>query len=278
MSQILAIGAVLCACTLHAAETASLDMALERMYNQDYVTAHGILDQCSAAQPQDPLPYAFQASAYLFSEMDRLGVLESEFFTDDDRIAEKKKKLDPDPATRAKFIRAVQDAESRANALLKLRADDTQALFALSISQGVTTDYMAFIEKKQIASLSAAKRSNNYAQRLLKADPRFYDAYLTAGISEYMVGSLPFFIRWFVHFDNVSGNKEKGVDRLRLVASQGHYFRPFSKILLSIVGLREKRPREAQQLMTELAREFPQNRLFRTELAKINGRLGINAN
>jgi len=29
--------------------------------------------------------------------------------------------------------------------------------------RGVSTDYMAFVEKRQIASLSSAKRSNNYA-------------------------------------------------------------------------------------------------------------------
>jgi predicted Zn-dependent protease len=93
-----------------------------------------------------------------------------------------------------------------------------------------------------------------------------------------MLGSLPFFVRWFVKFDNVAGSKERGVDRLRLVAREGHYFKPFSKIMLSIIALREKRPQEAQQWLTELARDYPQNRLFRTELAKVNAKLGINAN
>ena len=151
-------------------------------------------------------------------------------------------------------------------------------LFRSSVAQGVATDYMAFVEKKQFSSLSIAKRSNGYAQHLLRVDPKFYDAYLTAGISEYMVGSLPFFIKWFVHFDNVDGSKERGVDRLRLVAREGHYFKPFSKIMLSIIALREKRPQETQQWLTELARDYPQNRLFRKELAKVNAQLGFNAN
>ena len=188
------------------------------MYDFDFPASHEILDRYIAAHPQDPLPYAFRGSAYLFYELDRLGILESEFLIDDNKIAEKKKKLDPDPETRAKFLRAVNDAETRADAALKINPDDTQALFAMCIAQGVTTDYMAFVEKKQIASLSVAKRSNSYAQRLLKLDPKFYDAYLTAGITEYMVGSLPFFIRWFVKFDNVDGSKQKGVERLQLVA------------------------------------------------------------
>jgi hypothetical protein len=248
------------------------------MYNQNYLGAHEVLDRYSATRPQDPLPYAFQASAYLFYELDRLGILESEFLTDDIQIAEKKKKLDPDPLNRDKFIRAVHDVETRADAILKTDPNDPQALFAMCIAQGVATDYMAFVEKKQFSSLSVAKRSNGYAQRLLKVDPTFYDAYLTAGISEYMIGSLPFFIKWFVHFDNVSGSKERGVDRLRQVARDGHYFRPFSKIMLSIIALREKRPQEAQQWLAELARDYPENRLFRKELAKVSTKIALNAN
>ena len=121
---------------------------------------------------------------------------------------------------------------------------DKTALFALCITAGVTTDYMALVEKKQISSLGSAKRSNNYAQQLLKLDPQFYDAYLTAGFSDYMVGSLPFFVRWFVRFDNVSGNKERGLENLRLAAREGHYFKAFAKILIGIISLREKKPQD----------------------------------
>jgi hypothetical protein len=279
MSRIQALAAALfCASSLHAAEPNGIDLALQRMYNQDYLAAHDILDKYIATRPQDPVPYAFRASAYLFYELDRLGILESEFLTDDKQIAEKKKKLEPDAATREKFVRAVHDVETRADAILKTNPNDPQALFAMCIAQGVATDYMAFVEKKQFSSLSVAKKSNSFAQRLLKVDPKFYDAYLTAGISEYMIGSLPFFIKWFVKFDNVDGSKERGVDRLRLVAREGHYFKPFSKIMLSIIALREKRPVEAQQWLTELAQAYPENRLFRKELAKVNTKLGNNAN
>jgi tetratricopeptide (TPR) repeat protein len=268
---------LVCGCA-SAAEPDSVDSALAHMYNQDYASAHEILNRVIASNPQDALPYAFRASAYLFYELDRLGVLESEFLLDDKQIAEKKQKLTPDPVNREKFIRAVQDAEARAGGALKLNPNDKDAIFAMCIAEGVTTDYMAFVEKKQLSSLSVAKRSSSYAQHLLQLDPKFYDAYLTAGITEYMLGSLPFFVKWFVHFDNVDGNKMKGVERLKLVSREGHYFRPFSKILLSIIALREKRPRDAQLYLTELARDYPQNKLFRKELGKVNAKMGFSAN
>jgi hypothetical protein len=251
----------------------ALQEAVTRMYDFDFAATHQGLDRYIVDHSSEPLPYAFRASAYLFAEMDRLGILESEFLIDDEKIAEKKKRLEPDPATRRSFLLAVADAESRANYALKTNPNDRDALFAMCVAQGVSTDYMAFVEKRQISSLSVAKKGNGYAQRLLKLDPKFYDAYLTTGVSEYMLGSLPFFVRWFVHFDNVDGNKQKGIDRLEMVSREGRFFRPFSKILLGIIALREKRPRDAQRFLAELAHDFPANPLFRKELAKVSEKL-----
>ena len=260
-----------------AAGAVTIDAAVQQMYNFDFPASHEILNQCIAAHPLDPLPYAFRAAADLFFEMDRLGILESEFLVDDKRIVAKKKLL-PDAAVRAQFYKALDDTGSRADAALRADPADRAALFAMCISQGVATDYMALVEKHQFLSLSPARRSNNYAQRLLKLDAKYYDAYLTTGFSEYMIGSLPFIIRWFVHFDNVSGSKERGVENLRLVAREGHYFKPFANILLAVVALREKRPRETRDLLADLVRDYPDNPLFRKELAKVTATIGAAGN
>jgi hypothetical protein len=250
------------------AASPELAEAFDQLYNFNFPAAHADINRYIGAHPREPLGYAIRAAAYLFFELDRLGILESEFLTSDKHIAEKKG-LRPDPTVRENFLKAVEDARSRAEAALAANPSDRQALFSMSIVEGVTTDYMAFVEKHQIASLSPAKRSNGYAQELLKLNPPCVDAYITAGISEYMVGSLPFFIRWFVRFDNVQGSKEQGVKNLELVVREGNYFKPFAKILLGIIDLREKRPRETEKLLESLARDYPSNPLFRKELARI---------
>ena len=266
------------ACSALGAAEPPIDESFRLLYNFHFEAAHEVLNRQISARPQDPLPYAVRASAYLFYELDRLGILESEFLIDDRRIAKKEKALQPDPRVRAAFMKALDDTQARANAALAANPNDKQALLAMCMNQGVTMDYMAFIEKHQFRSLTPAERANSYAQRLIKIDPGFADAYLTAGLSEYLVGSLPFFIRWFVHFDNVNGSKEKGVDNLEKVARDGHYLRPFAKILLGIIDLREKKYREAQRLLLELNHEFPDNPLFRGELTKLNNKLGAFTN
>jgi len=243
--------------------------AFNYLYNFNFPAAHAELDRYIAAHPDDPLPYSVRAAAYLFYELDRLEILESQFLTSDKRIAEKKG-LSPDPNVRAKLMQALNDATTRAEAVLKAHPNDREALFSMTIVNGVTTDYMALVEKRQLASLSPAKKSNSYAQQLLKMNPPCYDAYMTAGLSEYMIASLPFLIRWFVRFDNVQGSKQQGIKNLELVARNGYYLRAFAKILLGIIDLREKRPRETEKLLAELAHDYPSNPLFRKELARLS--------
>jgi hypothetical protein len=277
MTRLWLLAAVFCLPGYGAADPPEIEQAVARLYNFDFSASHEMLNRAIGTRPRDPLPYSLRASAYLFSELDRLGILESEFFIDDKQIIEKKK-LQPDSNVRTRFQKALEDAQGRADAALQADPNNREALFAMCIAQGVTTDYMALVEKKQFQSLSPARKSNDFAQRLLKLEPSYYDAYISTGISEYMLGSLPFFIRWFVHFDNVNGNKQRGVENLQLVARQGRYFKPFAKILLGIIALREKKPQEAQRLLVELAHEYPDNPLFRKELVKLNSKLGVAAN
>jgi hypothetical protein len=250
-----------------------IDQAFVRMYNTDFHGAHALLDRYIAAQPSDPLGYAVRSSAYLFSELYRLGILESEFFADDKRIIEKKK-LVPDADVRQKLFRTIDESQARAAKILSSNPNDQNALFAMAITQGVTMDYTALVEKRQLSSLSSARRANSYAQRLLKINPQFYDAYLTTGLNEYLIGSLPFYLRWFVHFDGVNGSKDTGIQNLQLVARSGHYLRPFAKILLAMVYLREKQPHETENLLAGLTSEYPENSLLKKELAKVAAQIG----
>ncbi len=265
-------GLLLFACYAPAAEEKANDAtpihrALQKLYNFDFAGTHGLLDGYIAAHPDDPLGYAFRGSAYLFSELNRLSILEAEFLIDDDRIIDKKKDQ-PDPAVKKAMTEALALARRHAEARLGANPRDEEALFTMCVVSGVETDYAALVEKRQFGSLTYAKQSQRYAVRLLTENPQYYDAYLTAGVSEYLLGSMPFFLRWFVRFDRVEGNKKKAVDNLKLVARSGLYLKPFAKILLSIIYLREKQPAESERMLREFSHEYPDNPLVRKELAR----------
>jgi hypothetical protein len=128
---------------------------------------------------------------------------------------------------------------------------------------------VAFVERKTWRTIRLARDAARYSATLLAKDPPFYDAYLTYGSLEYIVGSLPFFVRWFVHYDGVKGDKRRGIEQLKLVARQGRYYGPFARILLAVVSLREKKLADAETLLAGLAAEFPSNGVFQRELALV---------
>jgi len=257
-----------CLASLSLARAGAIDDAFHRLYNFDFAGSHRILDPYIRDHPADPLGHSTRAATYLFSELDRLQILAGEFFIDDKKISGDDV-LEPDPVVREKFFASIRMAQMAADARLAESPNDSIALFSFCLTEGMRTDYTAFIEKKQLRSLASARRAHNYAVDLIRRDPAFVDARLTTGLTEYLVGSLPFFIRWFVRFDEVKGSKQQAAANLELVAREGRYLGPFARILLSILYLREKKPELSIRLLEGLVRDFPENSLLRRELAKL---------
>jgi hypothetical protein len=251
----------------------AIDRAFERLYNFDFDGAHRIADDHIAKDASDPLGYAVRASGLLFQELHRLRILEAEFVSDDKKITDKRRRLQPDNSVRDAFFQSVQQIRTAADRRLASNANDPDAVFTLSLAAGLTGDYVALVEKRQWASLTHIKEAEQHAARLKQISPDYPDADLTTGICEYLLGSMPFFVRWFVRIDGVQGSKAEAMRKLQHVASGGRYLKPFAKILLAIVNLREKQPLKSQELLSELSRDFPQNPLFRNELSKLSARL-----
>ena len=251
-----------------ASTDAALQRAFARLYNFDFNGAQAILDRQRQVDPEAPMIPAVKAAAYLFSELDRLRILELDFFTDDDKVVDRRK-LVPDPVIRQKFFETVAVSDKVANARLAVKPNDPDGLLAMCMTTGLVTDYAALVEKRRFGSFSLAKKSHVWAHRLLELKPPVTDAYMTFGTAEYVVGCLPFFLRWFVRFDQVDGNKKKGVEELQLVADKGKYYGPFAKMLLAVIDMREKHPGRAEVLLAELATDYPENPLIRKELARV---------
>jgi len=246
-------------------------LAFNRLYNFDFKRSQEILDRQRQLDPADPLPLSVKAAGYLFSELHRLKILELDFFTDDDKVVDRRE-LVPDQEIRHAFFRSLEDSERLANARLASRPEDPDALFALCMATGLETDYAALIERRRFGSFSLSRRNQVYARKLLALNPPVDDAYMTFGTVEYIVGSLPFFLRWLVRLDQIGGSKQKGIEELELVARRGRYYGPLARMMLAVIHVREQRPAQAEALLAGLVSEFPENPLFRKELARV-GRL-----
>jgi hypothetical protein len=251
---------------LHVPE---LDAGFNFLYELKPEQAHQQFEAWEKSHPRDPLGYASEAAAYLFEECYRQGILTSGFFLNDKRFFGKIP-LKPNPRLSAAFFAADQKAQNLAQFELNTNPDDPNALFAMSLSLGMQADYASLIDKQQLDSLKKIREADAYSKKLLRVSPDAADAYLGLGTANYIIGSLPGLKKFFLGFAGIHGNRKLGIQQLEITADHGHYLRPFAKILLAMVALREKKPAVARVQLGELVAEFPQNPLFASELAKLS--------
>jgi hypothetical protein len=257
----------LCATNTSAHPGTPIEQGFNDMYNLDFSAAHHQFDVWEAAYPDDPMGPVCHAAALLFTEFDRLGVLESQLFTDNDRFDDRRK-LSPDPQTKRQFITALDMADALADKALRRNRQDTNAEFAKILSFGLRSDYAALVEKSNLAALRYTRQGRQFAEVLLKQKPDDYDAYLAVGVENYLSGIKPAPIRWLLSADGVETDKAQGVHDLELTAAHGDLLAPFAQLLLAVSALRDKDQSQACSLLTGLSQRYARNPLYRHELTQ----------
>ena len=267
---------VLCAlCVMARAEdipratsVSALDRGFSGLYNLDFAGAEKDFVSWQNLHPDDPVGPVSEAAGFLFSEFNRLGVLEAQFYENDSAFTGRPK-LSPDPGVRQVFQNAIGRAESLSHTRLAKDPKDRDALFAMTLSSGLQADYAALIEKRNMVSLHFTKQASVWAQQLLAICHDCYDALLATGMSKYVIGSMAAPVRWLLRMGGLPADKQGGIADLQTTADHGHYLAPFARILLSIAYVREKDKTRAIQLLAGLQKEFPQNTLFAREIAHL---------
>src|SRR5512133_3439512 len=84
------------------ADFTPLDHGYRQMYNLQFDAAHHSFQNWERVHPDDPLGPVSDAAAYLFSEFDRLHILQSEFFLDNNSIFQFRRP-NADPSVKKKF-------------------------------------------------------------------------------------------------------------------------------------------------------------------------------
>ncbi len=249
--------------------SAGLDRGFRRLYELDFAGAQKEFESWEKLNAGNPMGPVSEAAGILFSEFDRLGVLEAQFY-EDDSIFAARKKYEAGPQQRARFEQQLSRAEDLAKSRLGRDSRDRDALLAMTLANGLRSDFAALIEKRNLASLHYTKEATAWAAQLLAVDPSCYDAHLAGGVSRYIVGSMAAPVRWVLRLGGVSGDKAGGIAELQTTAAQGYLLAPFARILLAIAYVREKELPRARELLLALQRDFPDNTLFGRELTRLD--------
>jgi hypothetical protein len=251
----------------------TVERAFNRLYSFQFEESQRVARAFSEKHPTDPMGHATLAASYLFSEMNRLKVFHKDMFKEDKANNQQGKQIGE--AAKRSFETALNQAKSTGEEALKKNAKDTNALLGLLIATGAERDFAALVERRYKDSYYAAKASQEYALRLQAIDPSLGDAWFTRGFSEYLVGSVPFVIRWLMKIDQVSGDKKKGVELMEKCAQSGRYLKPFAQMMLASIYQKDKRLADTRKMLEAFSTDHPDNVVIREELAKMSRSQGI---
>jgi len=122
---------------------------------------------------------------------------------------------------------------------------------------------LAMVEKKYLVLAPLAKRAWNTIEQALEINPGYYDSYLGRGIYQYFTDVLPKMIKFLALAYGFEGDREAGLENIRLAAERGLYSRDASKImLLNLYSIIETPDSSVREMARELHQKYPDNPLI----------------
>jgi tetratricopeptide (TPR) repeat protein len=104
-------------------------------------------------------------------------------------------------------------------------------------------------------------------EKVLKLKPDYYDAYLSIGMYDYIVGNLPFAYKALAAIAGVRGNKQRGIGRLQTIIEKNAATADDARVLLLAIFQNEKRYNDALSLLDQLNQKYPNSYLLKLETA-----------
>ena len=233
--------------------------AFDFAYNLDHPEAIDSLEKALAADPNDPDAHRTAAViAWL-----RIGFLRGSITVDDylGNVSKPNINMTPPPADEAqRFQRHSARALELAEAAIKARPRDPDALFRLGSIVGVQASYGATVEGKILSSFRAASRAYDAHETVLEVDPSRKDAGLIVGTYRYIVSALSMPVRLMAYVVGFGGDKERGLRMIEEAAAYPGLTQTDAKFALLLLYNRERRFDDAMRVVRELQKQYPRNR------------------
>jgi tetratricopeptide (TPR) repeat protein len=253
-----------------------LDPGFEAFYNNDYDGALAYFEGQVKAHPDDPDQHNHVAQTILYRELFRNGSLESQLVTGNNAFL-RRSKVEISEGNRQEFADSINVSLSLCEGKLKTNEDDLRARYQLGAAHALRSTYFFLVEKSWTEALREAAAARKAQERVLELDPGYIDARLTIGVYQYMVASLPFYMRAVGFLSGFHGDWAGGLQQVESVARDGVSNRYDAEIVLAILYRREHEPAKAIPLLRHLAQRFPGNYLFLFEQVQMYSDMGDKA-
>jgi len=236
----------------------------EALYNLDYEGARRRFQKMIDLAPDNPAgPQCFAASLWI-QQLNESWELKATLYSDKAYTTGKTK---VDQRQVDEFRRWTRRTKQLSEARLRRNPRDVEALYFLGAAEGLEAAFSAAVERKFMPALRTGASAVDHHRRVLELSPQFYDAELTIGLQDYVIGSLPLPLKMLAGTIGVRGSKKRGLNELEQVAAQGHWGRDVARVLLVDLYKREKRWDDAIATSRELSERYPRNYLFKLQMA-----------
>lgn len=262
--------------TLLVLQTSSASLVVkgyDHFYNVEYPQAIAAFQQAVTEEPSNPLLHNHLAQAVLFSMMFRAGALETEMVTGGNAFA-RQPGMEPTPAEHKLFEDSINESIRLSKVALKKDPNDTTALYAQGAAIGFRGTYSYLVRKAWLDALRDTTAARKLHNRVVELEPGNIDALMMQGVHDYVVGSLSGTTRALIAILGFRGDREKGIQTLRLVAEKGTDNKVDAEILLGVFARRERRPQDAVPICISLHQRYPRNWLVLFELSQMYADLG----
>lgn len=246
--------------------------AFDAFYNLDYDTSSRLFKQIMELMPEHPAGYLYMATQVWVGQLNRTRRLQTGIYSSSSFYSKSPEKVDPE--VDRQFQEYVQKAIEKAQARLHQNEQDVEARYFLGAAYAILAAYQGTAARQFYAALKNGSRAVSEHRKVIEQDPQFADAYLTVGIYDYIVGSLPLWVKVIAALGGIRGSKERGIQELRQVVEQGKYASDDARVLLIAIYAREGEHQKALDLISELANRYPHNHFFPLEAANVLLKMG----
>ncbi|MBS1789907.1 MAG: DUF3808 domain-containing protein [Acidobacteria bacterium] len=244
------------------------------LYNIDYAAARTKFEEIRRLQPQHPAGDIYLATTIWLEHLNKSRRLQTGLYSDDssfyagaENAKEDSEGDDVDPAVDRAFRDRMASAKTKALALVARNKNDADAQYFLGAYYGVMAGYEASVARKFFAAMRNGSRSVDAHEKVLKLKPDYYDAYLSVGMYDYIVGNLPFVYKALATLAGVRGNKNRGIERLQMIIAKDAATADDARVMLLAIYKNEKRYGDALAVLQQLNSKYPASYLLKLETA-----------
>lgn len=227
----------------------SLQLGLDELYNMHFETATRICERIITEHPTEPGGYLLQGIIHFYRHACGF------------RSPELKKQI---VSSNHKAISLAREAKSATTSKTELLFYSGAAYGNLALFYGAESDWLKAVRY--------GRRARDLHREVITRDSTYYDALVAPGLYNYYGAALPKIVSFLSRLAGFGGDREKGLQQLRLAAEHGDFARVEAASFLADFYIEQGNYEAAYGIYARLSATYPDNPYYLLDCAHVRFR------